>query len=72
MTENVRTLTYVGVALASVAIAWFVHAGSQPEEAEAFAKVGSTGLSTGPHLHWELWVNGQNVDPLEWTQRDLP
>src|SRR5688500_11112723 len=41
MTENVRTLSYVGVALASVAIAWFVHAGSQPEEAEAFAKVGT-------------------------------
>lgn len=41
MTENVRTLSFVGVALASVAIAWFVHAGSQPEEPAAFAKVGT-------------------------------
>ena len=29
--------------------------------------VGSTGLSTGPHLHWELTVWGVNVDPLTWT-----
>ena len=26
-----------------------------------------TGLSTGPHLHWEVTVWGVNVDPLQWT-----
>ena len=28
--------------------------------------VGSTGVSTGPHVHWEVSVHGVNVDPLAW------
>ena len=28
--------------------------------------VGSTGQSTGPHLHYELTIDGQQVDPLEY------
>lgn len=35
-------------------------------------KVGTTGLSTGNHLHWSMWVSGEYVDPLEWTRRILP
>jgi murein DD-endopeptidase MepM/ murein hydrolase activator NlpD len=42
------------------------------KKGDVVAHVGGTGLSTGPHLHWELWVAGANVDPLEWTQRDIP
>jgi hypothetical protein len=39
---------------------------------QVIARVGSTGLSTGPHLHWEVWVDEANVDPLEWTRRAFP
>jgi murein DD-endopeptidase MepM/ murein hydrolase activator NlpD len=28
--------------------------------------LGSTGASTGPHLHWGLYVHGQSVDPVPW------
>jgi murein DD-endopeptidase MepM/ murein hydrolase activator NlpD len=49
-----------------------VQVGQMVERGQAFAKVGSTGLSTGPHLHWELWVGGANVNPIEWTERDMP
>ena len=36
----------------------------------SIARVGSTGLSTGPHLHYGIYVNGKDVDPATW--RDMP
>jgi Domain of unknown function (DUF4340) len=41
MKETIRTLSFVGVALVSAGVAWFVNAGAKPAEAEAYAKVGT-------------------------------
>jgi hypothetical protein len=46
--------------------------GQVVERGEAIGEVGSTGLSTGPHLHWEMRVLGEATDPLAWVGRLLP
>ena len=48
-----------------------VHEGQQVKRGDVIALVGSTGKSTGPHLHYEVHYKGQAVDPRNFYFLDL-
>lgn len=49
-----------------------VEAGERVTAGQVIGKVGSTGRVTGPHLHWEVFAGGIQVDPMEWLERSFP
>jgi murein DD-endopeptidase MepM/ murein hydrolase activator NlpD len=49
-----------------------VQVGQMVQQNETIGMVGGTGRVTGAHLHWELWVNGVQVDPLDWLNQAYP
>lgn len=49
----------------------YVQEGDMVEAGQAIGAVGTTGASTGPHLHWGLYVNGQSVDPVPWRFEEI-
>ena len=45
-----------------------INKGSRVKQGDLIGYVGSTGTSTGPHLDYRIWKNGQNIDPLKVPQ----
>jgi len=45
-----------------------VHVGQSVRTGQIVGKVGSTGRSTGPHLHYETRVKGEAVDPQKFLR----
>jgi biotin carboxyl carrier protein len=49
-----------------------VKVGDTVSRGQQVGEIGTTGLSTGPHLHWEMRVNQIATDPLTWVGQVLP
>lgn len=51
---------------------WNVKLGQKVKRGDPIGFVGSSGRSTGPHLHYEVLVHNQKVDPMNYILEDLP
>jgi len=48
-----------------------VSEGQKVKRGELIGYVGSTGMATGPHLHYEVWKSGSRVNPVNYFYNDL-
>ncbi|MBX3081808.1 MAG: M23 family metallopeptidase [Anaerolineae bacterium] len=52
-------------------VSLIVKVGDRVEAGQIIGYVGNTGRVTGYHLHWELFVHGVSVDPLQWVRQSF-
>ncbi len=50
----------------------YVATGDHVKAGQLIGKIGATGRVTGAHLHFEIWVNGIQVNPLFWLDKTFP
>jgi len=50
----------------------YVKEGDMVEKGSLIGEIGDTGLTTGPHLHWGLYVHDIPVQPLQWLEEWIP
>jgi murein DD-endopeptidase MepM/ murein hydrolase activator NlpD len=49
-----------------------VQVGDIVQAGQVIGLVGHTGRADGPHIHWEVWVGGVQVNPLQWLEEEFP
>lgn len=49
-----------------------VQTGDRVKAGQLIGLIGATGRVTGPHLHWEIIINGIQIEPVDWLERSYP